>query len=68
MPRPGSSGTDNEAVILELTRMGPLLRVSAMDPRTLTEVVVHGPAPAQAALRRLALAKLAYVLSRPGGR
>jgi hypothetical protein len=52
-------------VILEFTAVGAVVRVSAMDPRTLTEVVVQGPAVAgRAALQRLALAKLAWVLRR----
>jgi hypothetical protein len=52
-------------VILEFTAVGAVVRVSAMDPRTLTEVVVQGPAAAgRAALERLALAKLAWVLRR----
>jgi Domain of unknown function (DUF6898) len=52
-------------VILEFVRLGPLIRVSAMEPQSLTEVVLQGPAVAgEAALRRAALQKLAYVLER----
>jgi hypothetical protein len=52
-------------VILELVRVGSLIRVSAIEPESLTEVVLQGPAAAgEAALRRVALQKLAYVLSR----
>jgi hypothetical protein len=52
-------------VILEFVRVGPLIRVSAIDPESLTEVVLQGPAAAgEAALRRAVLQKLAYVLGR----
>ena len=52
-----------QGVIFEFVRLGPLIRVSAMDPAALTEVVLQGPAAAgEAALRRAALRKLAYVL------
>jgi hypothetical protein len=54
-----------DGVILEFVRLGALVRVSAMDPASLTEVVLQGPAAAgEAALRRAALRKLAYVLAR----
>lgn len=57
--------TDDTDVILEFTRVGALIRVSAMDPKSLTEVVIQGPAGAgEAALQRTALRKLAYVLAR----
>ncbi len=52
-------------VILEFVRVGPLIRVSAMEPESLVEVVLQGPAAAgEAALRRAVLQKLAYVLRR----
>ncbi len=52
-------------VILEFIRLGPAIRVSAMEPESLTEVVLQGPAAAgEAALRRAVLQKLAYVLAR----
>lgn len=54
---------DLDEVILEFVRVGPLIRVSAMEPKTLTEVVSYGPAHAgEAALRRIVLRKLEYVL------
>jgi hypothetical protein len=60
---------DPNEVILEFVRLGALVRVSAIDPASLTEVVLQGPAAAgEAALRRAALRKLAYVLARRGGR
>ena len=53
------------SVIVEFVRLGRLVRVSAMDPESLTEVVLQGPAAAgEAALRRAVLRKLAYVLQR----
>ena len=56
---------DPDGVILEFVRLGALVRVSAMDPASLTEVVLQGPAAAgEAALRRAVLQKLAYVLAR----
>lgn len=60
-----SRKADHSAVILEFTQIGPLVRVSAMDPATLTEVVIQGPAAAgEAALRQAALQKLAYAIAR----
>jgi hypothetical protein len=54
-------------VILEYVWLGPLIRVSAMEPNSLTEVVVQGPAATgEAALRRAVLRKLVYVLQRRG--
>jgi hypothetical protein len=56
-------------VIVEFVRLGPLVRVSAMDPESLTEVVLQGPASAgEPALRQAVLRKLAYVLARRGRR
>ena len=55
----------DDATILEFTRIGAIVRVAALDPATLTEVVIQGPAAAcEAALRAAALRKLAYVLDR----
>jgi hypothetical protein len=59
-----NSGRDG--VIIELVRCGASVRVSAIDPATLVEVTLQGPAAAgEAALRRAVLRKLAYVLARP---
>jgi hypothetical protein len=56
---------DKDEVILEFVQVGALVRVSAMEPTTLTEVVIYGPATAgEAALRQLVLRKLDYVLGR----
>ncbi len=64
--RPATAdGGDDGSAILEFTRIGPAVRVAAMDPATLTEVVIQGPAAAgEAALTEAALRKLAYVLGR----
>jgi hypothetical protein len=49
-------------VILEFMRIGALIRVSAMEPTSLIEVVIYGPASAgEAALRHAVLRKLDYV-------
>ena len=56
---------DPDKVILEFAQIGALIRVSAMEPNSLTEVVIYGPASAsEAALRRIVLRKLEYVLAR----
>ena len=55
-------------VIPEFVRLG-VIRVSAMDEDSLTEVVLQGPAAAgEAALRRAVLRKLAYALARSAPR
>ena len=54
-------------VIVELFAVGAYVKVSAMDPATLTEVSIVGdPNAGEAALKRAALRKLEYVLSRRG--
>jgi hypothetical protein len=54
-------------VILEYQRVGPVVKVTAVDPETLIEVAIQGPASwGEAALRRTALSKLRYVLARNG--
>ena len=56
---------DPGAVVLEFARIGALIRVSAMERKSLTEVVIYGPASAgEAALRRTVLCKLDAVLAR----
>ena len=54
-------------VIFEFFPVGPYVRVTAMDVRTLTEAVVQGPANApEALLKRNALMRLDYVTRRKG--
>ena len=56
---------DPGEVILEFVQVGALVRVSAMEPKSLTEVVIYGPASAgEAALRRTVLCKLDFALAR----
>lgn len=53
-----------DEIILEITGIGPYLRVAAMDPATLTEVVFQAPLTAdQAAIAALARRKLAFVMA-----
>lgn len=57
-----------DEVLLEYHRIGNAVRVSAIDPITGTEVTIQGPATAtEQMLRRTAVAKLNYVLSRASG-
>ena len=59
----------NREVILEFHQVGSYIKVSAVDPVTLTEVsIVGNPAAGEAALRRAAIRKLEYVMERDGVR
>jgi len=59
----------NREVILEFHQVGAYVKVSAVDPVTLTEVsIVGNPAAGEAALRRAAIRKLEYVMQRDGAR
>jgi Domain of unknown function (DUF6898) len=52
-------------VIIELVRLGGLVRASALDPESLIEVTLQGPAAAgETVLRQAVLRKLDYVLGR----
>lgn len=54
-----------QEVIFEFIQRGPSVKVTAMDPETLVEVSIVGPANAgRAALRATALNKLKYVLGK----
>jgi hypothetical protein len=56
-----------QQVIFEFIQHGATVKVTAMDPQTLVEVSIVGPANAgQAALKAAALNKLKYVLSKRG--
>lgn len=60
--------TSNE-IILEFVAMGSTMRVCAMDPASLTEVVVQGPINAdRSSLVELAKQKLAFVIAKNGHR
>lgn len=54
-------------VIIEFAPVGNVVRVSAMDTKTLTEVVISGPASAgEEMLKRNAVKRLEYVLKKKG--
>lgn len=55
----------DKEVLLEFHRVGSYLKATAVDPSTLVEVSVVGPAVgSREMLRRTVLAKLDYVLKR----
>jgi len=59
-----SPSTPDE-MILEVVQIGNLLRVAAVDPETLIEVIFQAPLTAnQATLAALARKKLAFALAR----
>ncbi|MGE4221139.1 MAG: hypothetical protein AB7G39_16965 [Alphaproteobacteria bacterium] len=62
---------DEDGYIIEFVAVGRYVKVSAVDPRTGTEVSIVGdPMRGEAALRRVAAQKLRFVLSKqqaPGG-
>ncbi len=52
-------------VIFEFHRVGAYMRVTAMDTKTLTEVVISGPVTAsEKQLKDLAIRKLRYVVEK----
>ena len=54
-------------VIVELTPYGRAVRVTAMDTKTMTEVIMQGPADAsEITLKQNAIKKLEYVLRKKG--
>ena len=54
-------------VIIEFHPVGHVVKVSAMDTQTLTEVSIQGPASSpQEILKRNALKRLEYVLKKKG--
>ncbi len=54
-------------VIIEFYPLGKLVKVSAMDTATLTEVSTQGPASAgEETLKRNAIKRLEYVLKKKG--
>ena len=56
---------ERRGVIFEFVRVGPAVKVSAVDEATGTEVSIVGdPSVGEAALKRLAERKLEYVLAR----
>ena len=56
---------EGDDVIIEFRRVGASVKVSAMDPKTLTEVSIVGPVTAtEEQLTRTVLKKLDYVLKK----
>ncbi len=56
-------------VIIEFHRVGAYVKVSAIDPDSLTEVSIVGdPQAGEAMLKRLAVQRLEYVLARKAAR
>ena len=59
--------SDDQGYIIEFHRIGNAVKVSAMDPATLTEVSMVGtPGAGEAELTRLVIRKLEYVLAKRG--
>lgn len=57
----------NREIIIEFHPVGALVKVSAMDTQTLTEVSIQGPANSpEELLKRNALKRLEYVLKKKG--
>ncbi|AEP09316.1 DUF6898 family protein [Micavibrio aeruginosavorus] len=57
----------NREVIIEFQQIGTIVRVSAMDVKTLTEAIIQGPANTpKPILERNALKKLEYTLKKKG--
>ncbi len=56
---------DGREIIIEFHPIGNLVKVSAMDTASLTEISIQGPATAgQVVLKRNALRRLEYVLKK----
>lgn len=54
-------------IIIEFRPVGAVVRVSAMDTQTLTEISIQGPASAgEEILKRNAVRRLEYVLKKKG--
>jgi len=59
--------TRPDGILIEFYPLGAYVKVSAIDPVTLTEVSIVGdPAAGEDALSRAAMRKLDYVLARRG--
>jgi hypothetical protein len=58
---------DDTNYIIEFRRIGSYVRVSAMDPVSLTEVAIMGASSApESELTRIAVQKLEYVMAKKG--
>lgn len=59
--------SESNEIILEFIAMGSIMRVCALDPASLTEVVVQGPISAdRSSLAALAKQKLTFVMAKNG--
>lgn len=57
----------NREIIFELRAIGAIVRVSAMDTKTMTEISIQGPSSAgEPMLKATALKKLEYVMRKKG--
>ncbi len=64
-PKPPADESALTEVLLEIQRVGNVLRVTAIDPKTATEVImVADPRQSQETIKRLAARKLDYVLKK----
>lgn len=69
MDRTPGNGPHIANVLFEFRKVGRMVRVSALDPASNTEVTIIAPqGQGQEPLKRVALRKLLYVLSRKTGR
>ena len=58
---------NNREIIIEFFPVGNIVKVSAMDVKTLTEISIQGPASSpEGILKRNALKRLEYVLKKKG--
>jgi hypothetical protein len=61
--------TQKDGYIIEFYQLGNSIKVTAMDPRTLTEVTIIGaPGLPREALARNAVRKLLYVMAKGQGK
>ncbi len=57
----------NREIIVELSPVGNVMRVTAMDVQSLTEIVISGPATTpEKMLKQNAVRRLEYVLKKKG--
>ena len=61
-------GMDEREVLVEVRRVGNAVKVTALDPVTLTEATIVGsPRDGEEMLKRTVMAKLRYVLNKSAG-
>ena len=62
-----TAAMQNREIIIEFANIGNIVRVSAMDSATLTEISIQGPRSAgEETLKRNAIKRLEYVLKKKG--